>query len=66
MCDMTFVARTSDGLLLAESWSPHCSGSSSYEQQQQQQQVKQQVKQVLQRLHGGAAQGAIDVGQLKF
>ncbi|KAL8274898.1 hypothetical protein Esti_001187 [Eimeria stiedai] len=69
MCDMTFVARTSDGLLLAESWSPHCSSSgSSLEQQQQQQQqhVKQQVKQVLQRLQGGPTQGAIDAGPRKF
>ncbi|KAL8449649.1 hypothetical protein Emed_002904 [Eimeria media] len=71
MCDMTFVARTSDGLLLAESWSPHCSNSgSSLEQQQQQQQqqqhVKQQVKQVLQRLQGSPPQGAIDAGPRKF
>ncbi|KAL8429894.1 hypothetical protein Efla_004708 [Eimeria flavescens] len=70
MCDMTFIARSSDGLLLAESWSPHCSSSgSSLEQQQQQQQqqaIKQQVKQVLQRLHGGPSQGAVDAGPRKL
>lgn len=65
MCDMTFVARSSDGLLLAESWAPHCS-SSSLQQQQQQQDAKQQVKQVLQRLQGGTSQGEIDAGPHRF
>ncbi|CDJ43437.1 vesicle trafficking protein, putative [Eimeria tenella] len=68
MCDVTFIARTSDGLLLAEAWSPHfgSSSSSSSMQQQEQQQLKQQVKGVLQRLQGGAAQGAIEAGRLRF
>ncbi|CDI85688.1 vesicle trafficking protein, putative [Eimeria praecox] len=80
MCDVTFIARSSDGLLLAESWSPHFSssssssssngsssnGSSSLQQQQEQQQLKQQVKQVLQRLQGDIPQGTIEAGNLRF
>ena len=68
MCDVTFIARSSDGLLLAEAWSPHFSSSSSsnLQQPQEQQQLKQQVKQVLQRLQGDSVNGAIEAGNLRF
>ncbi|CBZ53872.1 putative vesicle trafficking protein [Neospora caninum Liverpool] len=59
MCDITFVSRASDGLLLAETWDDATANPQLHA-------LKQQAKQVLKRIAHGPNRCSVDAGAYKY